>query len=227
MVGLLLLACVDRSDRAAGPQVTAPEFAAGQGQEALSRVMAIQGRHTERLLAVPGVVGTATGVGSDGRPVVLVLTRDVGVVGLPPSLEGAPVEVLVTGEISALPQDDPTPAAGGRAAAQLKSQVRPVPNGVSVSNDNQCAAGTLGVAVLIGGSEYALSNNHVFARQNAAARVVDRAGQRRRTGLARAQGSDRQRHREQHGGDKSHGAARWRPAIESGIQHGGNPPLQG
>ena len=42
-------------------------------------------------------------------------------------------------------------------------------NGVSVGNNLECAAGTLGTGLIIGGQRYVLSNNHVFARQNAGA----------------------------------------------------------
>src|SRR5947209_8082656 len=51
----------------------------------------------------------------------------------------------------------------------LTALIRPVPNGVSVGNNLECAAGTLGTGLIIGGQRYVLSNNHVFARQNAGA----------------------------------------------------------
>src|SRR5262245_39566141 len=41
--------------------------------------------------------------------------------------------------------------------------------GTSTGNDNECASGTLGCVVIKGGVDYFLSNNHVFARENAAA----------------------------------------------------------
>lgn len=157
LVGLLVLACVDRPDR-----VTAPSLRAQQAQDAIAAVMAIQNRHTERLMAIPGVVGTATGMASGGRPAVLVFTAAPDVAGIPGTLDGAPVEVRVTGEFRAL--QGPPPGAG--PPTNLKNQLRPVPNGVSVSNNAQCAAGTLGAAVLKSGAEFALSNNHVFAREN-------------------------------------------------------------
>src|SRR5439155_426482 len=53
---------------------------------------------------------------------------------------------------------------GGRV--KLTNLIRPVPNGVSVGNNLECAAGTLGTGVIIGAQTYALSNNHVFAREN-------------------------------------------------------------
>lgn len=157
LVGLLVLACVDRPDR-----VTAPSLRAEPAQDAIAAVMAIQNKYTERLMAIPGVVGTATGLAADGRPAVFVLARAPGLTGIPTQLDGASVELRVTGEFRAL--QGPPPGAG--PPTSLKSGIRPVPNGVSVSNNNQCAAGTLGAAVLKSGAEFALSNNHVFAREN-------------------------------------------------------------
>src|SRR6267378_4193214 len=40
--------------------------------------------------------------------------------------------------------------------------------GTSTGNDLECAAGTIGAVVLRGGTKYLLSNNHVYARENAA-----------------------------------------------------------
>jgi hypothetical protein len=154
---LILAGC--EANRATGPRQQ-PSLTS------LAGVMQIQNRHTPQLLALPGVVGTATGIGVAGKPVVYVLARAADVTGVPAALEGATVQVVVTGEFRALQGVSPR---AGNAGAVLKKRVRPVPNGVSVSNNNECAAGTLGAAVIIGGQQYALSNNHVFARENAAA----------------------------------------------------------
>jgi len=154
-----LLAVAACSDQATGPRLTSL-------QGALAGVMQVQGRHTPQLLRVPGVVGTATGIDPSGHAVVVVLTRSTDVTGIPGVLENVPVNVRVTGEIRALTATL-APPAGGRI--KLTGLIRPVPNGVSVGNNLECAAGTLGTGVTIGGQPYALSNNHVFARQNAAA----------------------------------------------------------
>ncbi len=155
---LLVAACEVNRPTAPGERARSSSLAA---------VMQVQERHTPQLLTLPGVVGTATALGADGRPVLVVLAGREGLGGIPATLEGAPVEVRVTGEFYAL--QDEEPRAGDAGGSSLKSRIRPVPNGVSVSNDNQCAAGTLGTAVLKGGVQYALSNNHVFARENNAA----------------------------------------------------------
>ena len=46
---------------------------------------------------------------------------------------------------------------------------RPVPIGVSTGNEGECSSGTIGVRVKgAGGALFALSNNHVYALENAA-----------------------------------------------------------
>jgi len=141
--------------------VTAPVIAP-QEQAALSKayaqmqsVMAIQSHHTDRLLATPGVVGTATTLLPDGRYAVKVLTKAPGLEKqLPTTLDHTAVVVEVVGEIRAL-------AFTGRE--------RPISAGVSIGNIKECAAGTFGAVVVNdAGTQYVLSNNHVLARQNKA-----------------------------------------------------------
>jgi hypothetical protein len=61
-------------------------------------------RHTERLMSLPGVIGTSEGE-CRGRPCILVLvarkTRELER-AIPPQLEGVPVEIRETGPIRAL-----------------------------------------------------------------------------------------------------------------------------
>lgn len=152
--------------------VVTPDAAAPHQEELFSKaspavraVMAVQDRHTDFLLGQPGVVGTATGLGEDGRPAILVLVRSFEAgrrAVIPASLEGVPVIVLISGEIKALkgpatrPQVDPT--------ARFD---RPVPIGVSTGHPD-ITAGTIGARVSDGSSVYALSNNHVYADENSA-----------------------------------------------------------
>jgi hypothetical protein len=64
-------------------------------------------QHTDRLMSLPGVVGTAIGE-CEGKPCVQVLvlknTPDLSR-SIPPSLEGFPVVIVETGEIRALDPD--------------------------------------------------------------------------------------------------------------------------
>jgi hypothetical protein len=85
--------------------------------------------------------------------ILLILAKREGVPNLPTVIDGVRTRVDVVGEI--------------RAMANTKIY-RPVPCGVSVGNDKECAAGTIDCVVVKGGTHYILSNNHVLARENAA-----------------------------------------------------------
>lgn len=67
----------------------------------------VQEAHTEHLMSIPGVVGTAIGE-AGGKPCIKVLvsqkTAEIEK-GVPASLEGYPVVIEVTGEFKALDQD--------------------------------------------------------------------------------------------------------------------------
>jgi len=67
-------------------------------------VAQVLGRHSERLMALPGVIGTAESE-CGGRPCILVLvarrTPEVELL-IPSELEGIPVEIRETGPIRAL-----------------------------------------------------------------------------------------------------------------------------
>jgi hypothetical protein len=60
-------------------------------------------RHQDRLMSIPGVEGVGIG-GSEDSPVIVVMVRKGGAdirKKLPARLEGYPVKVEVTGEITA------------------------------------------------------------------------------------------------------------------------------
>jgi len=122
----------------------------------LDQAIAAQEAHTDALLAKLGVVGTAVGLGVDGRPVVKIYTETARVPGLPAHLDGVPVEVEVTGEL----------------VAQADLFARPAPIGVSSGTERlivsrgrlYCTTGTLGARVVdVSKAVYALSNAHVYA----------------------------------------------------------------
>ncbi len=68
----------------------------------LTQARQAQERHTDALLAHPGVVGTGITEDANGRVRVAILTESAGVRGLPRTLDGVPTAVLVTGEVFAL-----------------------------------------------------------------------------------------------------------------------------
>lgn len=129
---------------------------------------AAQERHTEKLLDIQGVVGTAIGMDENGLAVVQILTERRGVAKLPAFLDGVPVKPMVTGKLYA--QSSPT-----------DRFPRPVPIGVSSGTERlfteagqtYCSVGTLGARVTNGTQIFALSNNHVYANENDA-QVGDR-----------------------------------------------------
>lgn len=132
-------------------------------------VMAVQNRHTRHLLALPGVVGAATGLTGDGRPAIHVFAESFELAksaAIPSHVEDVPVVITITGEIVALkppvgkiPQEKVDPTA---------RFPRPVPIGVSTGHPD-ITAGTIGCRVTDGTDVYALSNNHVYADENNAA----------------------------------------------------------
>lgn len=177
VTGLLWSACTDRSTELTAPdqEPQGPELfvATPQGRQ----VLAAQMRHTETLMNLPGVVGTAVGLDDDGRPVVKVLAKRA-LSNVPRTLDGVPVEVLVTGEFFALPPLPPTPrgkpTCGKRNLPRCEEPppppsmpLRPAPIGVSTGHP-AITAGTIGARVTDGTNVWALSNNHVYARENAA-----------------------------------------------------------
>ncbi len=168
------------------PRNGLPSLSLSRGQQPdLGPAIAAQERHTDRLLAIPGVVGTAVGLTADGRPAVKIFTKVAGVAGLPQSLEGIPVAVEVTGEIFAKPAGGRSPNGGTVASCTVSTCTNtdvwplPVPIGVSTSSNATlrgfCFAGTIGARVknATTGAVYALSNNHVYALENTVALGTD------------------------------------------------------
>lgn len=124
--------------------------------------IAVQERNTDKLLRNADISGTGIGAGSDGKPVIVVFTRK-SAASVPASLEGVPTRVENVGDVYAM---------------SFTKQYNPIPCGVSTGNNNECAAGTIGCLVTDGTTTYMLSNNHVFARENAASigEVIDQPG---------------------------------------------------
>jgi hypothetical protein len=135
---------------------------AASGPTGLERAIAVQEKNTDSLLARGKVVGTAVGEDQSGQPVIDVFTTQTGV-SAPRSLGGVPVDVEVTGPISAKAR----PSAS--SISTTSRFTRPVPIGISTGNAGECSAGTIGARVKdSSGQVYALSNNHVYALENEA-----------------------------------------------------------
>jgi hypothetical protein len=113
----------------------------------------VQGRYSERLMSIPGVVGHGIGLSSEGKAEIRIFVMRHGIPDIPVALEGIPSKAVITGMVVA--HEDPT-----------KWFQRPVPIGVSTGHP-QITAGTIGCRVVdLYGNVYALSNNHVYANQN-------------------------------------------------------------
>ena len=143
------------ADQPVGPS-TPPSINAQVGRagpEEIERAIAAQNRHTPRLMAIPGVVGTAVGLNADGKAVVRVLLSRPDVAGLPGFVDDIPLTQTVTGLLIA--HSDPT------------LRVRPAPVGYSVGHP-LITAGTIGARVVKTGTGQLLllSNNHVLAASN-------------------------------------------------------------
>jgi hypothetical protein len=145
--------------------------AQGKSDNAFERVKQVQEKHTAKLMAIKGVVGTAVGADTEDNPDIKVLVEEPGVAGIPKKLDDVSVEVVVTGKIYALPKPEGKP--GGKPSAPSIDPTarfpRPVPIGVSTGNEGEISSGTIGCRVKdSSGKVYALSNNHVYALENKA-----------------------------------------------------------
>jgi hypothetical protein len=124
---------------------------------AVRAVAAVQDRHTQDLMGIAGVVGTATGVDANGDLGIMVMTEHaLGAGRLPSAIEGVPVFEEVTGKIVAM-----------AVADHRVKQTPPVAMGTSGGwrydlANGYCCGGTLGSLVNKGGAQYVLSNYHVL-----------------------------------------------------------------
>jgi hypothetical protein len=177
LIGLVWLGCSENRGAPTAPDDFEPSFQAGRAY--LAPAIAAQERHTDNLMSIDGVVGTAVGLGRDGNAVVKVYLRSGQAAGVPLSLGGFGIDAEVIGEIVALQRAQkrcPSPpckdggGGGGGDGDPVDPTVRlprPVPIGVSTGHPS-ITAGTIGARVTDGTDVFALSNNHVYAASNAA-----------------------------------------------------------
>jgi hypothetical protein len=122
-------------------------------------------------MRIPDVVGTGVGIGPDGLPAIKIFTTRHGVPGIPEWLESTPVHVEVSGRFYALRGEtcDATSSTSDGVCTVAERWPLPVPTGVSVGHP-AITAGTIAARVTKDGKVYLLSNNHVLANINQAAK---------------------------------------------------------
>ncbi len=101
-------------------------------------------------LAQDAVSGCGVELDANGGAILKVYLVQAGAV-VPTESGGLPVVTEITGKMQPFAFTD---------------RVRPLPIGVSLGNNNECLPGTIGCLVERAGVRYALSANHVLARQN-------------------------------------------------------------
>jgi hypothetical protein len=127
----------------------------------LEPALAAHNRAIPRILATPGVVGTAIGADERGKPVIMIYTEEEIPAGkLQSTYEGLSVITQVTGPI------EPVKTTTGDTSGRVK-QTPPVKMGTSGGwrydlANGYCCGGTLGALVQKGGTKYVLSNWHVL-----------------------------------------------------------------
>ncbi len=140
---------------------------------AVRAVIAVQGEVTADWMQQPEVLGTAVGVDVNETPALVVyVDRDATNVGevirnLPREFRGIGVQIHLTDKFRAFPGNGGGHGGGGGGVSHTAIQTPPIQLGTSGgwSKDlanGYCCGGTLGSLVQIGGSQYILSNYHVF-----------------------------------------------------------------
>jgi hypothetical protein len=159
----LMIGCSE-TDR--DPIAPSEQIMFNESHPMVRHAMDVQILHTREIMKDPEVVGTATGLTDNGEPAVLVLLKSAaGGKKIGHAIDGVPIVKIVTGPIKALGK----PSGPNHKARQT----RPIELGVSGGNINDiangyCCGGTLGGLVTDGGTQYILSNSHVFANDIAA-----------------------------------------------------------
>ncbi len=158
----LWIGCSEQFQTPAEPQELQEEIVLSPSDPQVRAVMDVQDRHTDKLLARGGIIGTGTAMTEDGKPAIVVFARNDVLAkraAVPDILDDIPVRVIVTGEIKALK--------GPRIKDPKVRHPRPVPIGISTGHP-AVTAGTIGCRVTNGSNVFALSNNHVYADENLA-----------------------------------------------------------
>ncbi len=101
----------------------------------VQNAIAVQGRHEADLLSIPGVIGDGVGLdkANPNAAVILVFTEHPGAAGIPGSIEGLNTRTEMVGTVAAY--------------GYTGNYRSPLPAGVSVGDNDECAAGSIGALV--------------------------------------------------------------------------------
>jgi hypothetical protein len=127
-------------------------------QAEVTKAIEVQNQHNDELMSLPNVIGTGVGADENGTPVIYLFTGDgFGTQGYPAFVGSYRTHIEPIGYAKAY-------------AVYTATYRNPIWSGVSIGNDKECSAGTLGCVVndRSNGKMYVLSNNHVLARENKA-----------------------------------------------------------
>ncbi|HWF44670.1 MAG TPA: hypothetical protein VG537_08505 [Candidatus Kapabacteria bacterium] len=158
----------------------------------VQQAIGVQNRHSNDMMRIAGVVGTGVGI-DDQNPniaVIEIFTEHEGIAGIPSTIEGMHTRIENVGRVTIFKG----------YTGKYRSRI---PAGVSVGDDDECAAGSIGAMVTSSGMAsspqsgaittyghnsnyswtsgtrvYMLSCNHVFANEDAAtaADAMDQPG---------------------------------------------------
>ena len=145
-----------------------PDQALNHANPRVQEIMAVQEAVTPDLMSMPDVLGTAVGQDNDDELTILVYVNLEGknptdsAKNIPKSLRGKSITVEITEPFRALVK--PVPAT---KVSHTAKQTPPIQLGTSGGwrydlANGYCCGGTLGSLVQIGGTQYILSNYHVF-----------------------------------------------------------------
>lgn len=136
-----------------------PDASLEQLMPKIAVTMSVQDRHTKRLMEDPEVIGTATTLDDSGQPAIMLLvTSTKALASAPKTLEGIPVQTILTDKIVAM---------RGRGVNHKTKQTPPIQLGTSGGwaddlANGYCCGGTLGSLIQVGSQKRILSNYHVF-----------------------------------------------------------------
>jgi hypothetical protein len=148
-----------KEESPAAPPSGQQELTMDASNPLFQRAMAIQDKNTAKLMADPDVIGTATTIGDDGKPAIMVLVlNEKAALGVPMKLDDVNTVVVLTDRVVAMRTT---------AVSHKAKQTPPIQLGTSGGwrydlANGYCCGGTLGSLIQVGSQKRILSNYHVF-----------------------------------------------------------------